>query len=349
MNTSIEEEPPIQLKKFKSVWTKVQTAVRAVFSIPKAANNMYLIPLILVLAVTVANVAQGSSYTSDLSNYVVMEPKTKISAMRAIDQFTPFVEESKDAEPVVVAEITPEELVLTKPSIAKTEHRADEVKEPVKREGVITHVVQPGETLSVIASNYGLKMASIQVENKNFKSIDKLSIGDELKVPPQDYDQTYVNKMLKTTAVASKVATSTSDRSVVVRGTSTARYDNDGEPAFGRPAGALGQNGYHSWAIDIPPSGGTGIYAAAGGVVVEVASGWNGGYGNKIVIDHGSGWQTLYGHLESINVSPGQTVSRGQVIGVMGATGRTYPKGAVHLHFEIRQNGVRLNPIYYIQ
>ena len=90
------------------------------------------------------------------------------------------------------------------------------------------------------------------------------------------------------------------------------------------------------------------MYASDGGTVSEVASGWNGGYGNMIKISHGGGWETLYAHLSSISVEPGEKVGRGQVIGVMGATGRCIPKGAVHLHFEIHKGGQRLNPVQYI-
>ena len=79
-----------------------------------------------------------------------------------------------------------------------------------------------------------------------------------------------------------------------------------------------------------------------------VVAGWpdNYGYGNRVVIDHGNGYRTLYGHFSSIYVVAGQTVGRGDAIGRMGCTGRCT---GTHLHFEVIQNGVYLNPLSVLQ
>lgn len=91
--------------------------------------------------------------------------------------------------------------------------------------------------------------------------------------------------------------------------------------------------------MDIASNQGTAVYASDGGTVT--LAGWNGGYGNCIMIDHGNGYVTLYGHLSSISVSEGQTVSQGNTIGAVGSTGvSTGP----HLHFEVLQNGTRIDP-----
>ena len=93
-------------------------------------------------------------------------------------------------------------------------------------------------------------------------------------------------------------------------------------------------------AIDIAGMTGNAIYAADAGVVVY--AGWNNhGYGNVVMIDHGNGWQTLYAHLDSYNVGCGFYVFQGDVIASMGSTGNS---SGPHLHYEMRYNGVPMNP-----
>lgn len=100
--------------------------------------------------------------------------------------------------------------------------------------------------------------------------------------------------------------------------------------------------------IDISGANASGslVVAGASGVVTE--AGWStGGYGNYVMIDHGNGVETLYAHMldNSLMVSVGDHVTKGQAIGRVGNTG--YSFGA-HLHFEVRINGTRVNPAWYI-
>lgn len=104
-------------------------------------------------------------------------------------------------------------------------------------------------------------------------------------------------------------------------------------------------DGRNHGAIDISGSGiyGSPVVSAASGTVIKAYSGgWGGGYGNHIMIDHGNGMMTVYGHLSSVDVSTGQSVSAGQVIGRVGNTGQST---GPHLHFEVRINGVKQNPL----
>ncbi len=105
--------------------------------------------------------------------------------------------------------------------------------------------------------------------------------------------------------------------------------------------------GYHK-GIDIsgPAASGKLVVAGATGTVTE--AGWNtGGYGYYVVINHGNGVETLYAHMleNSIMVNPGDVVQKGQTIGRVGNTG--YSFGA-HLHFEVRVNGMRLDPAPFL-
>jgi LysM repeat protein len=93
-----------------------------------------------------------------------------------------------------------------------------------------------------------------------------------------------------------------------------------------------GLHGYNG--IDIGAKTGTPILAAASGtVIVSRNFGYNGGYGQYVVIQHANGVQTLYAHMSQNAVTVGDIVSQAQVIGYVGATGRS--TGA-HLHFEVR-------------
>jgi murein DD-endopeptidase MepM/ murein hydrolase activator NlpD len=95
--------------------------------------------------------------------------------------------------------------------------------------------------------------------------------------------------------------------------------------------------------IDIGAAAGTPIHAAASGTVIS--AGWLGGYGNLIVIDHGGGLATAYAHMSGYAASSGQPVAQGQTIGFVGCTGHCFGS---HLHFEVRINGVPVDPLGYL-
>lgn len=95
--------------------------------------------------------------------------------------------------------------------------------------------------------------------------------------------------------------------------------------------------------MDFSAPTGTPIYATSDGKVIRV-DGRAPGYGKHIRIDHGFGYVTLYAHLSKYNVRRGQEVKRGDVIGFVGNTGRSV---APHLHYEIRKDGVAINPINF--
>lgn len=95
--------------------------------------------------------------------------------------------------------------------------------------------------------------------------------------------------------------------------------------------------------IDISAATGTPIWAAAAGTVIH--AGWLGGYGNLVVLDHGNGLATAYAHASAILVVLGQQVSQGETIALVGSTGNS---SGPHLHFEVRVNGVAVDPLLYL-
>ena len=98
--------------------------------------------------------------------------------------------------------------------------------------------------------------------------------------------------------------------------------------------------------VDLTAKKGTPIYATADGTVS--AAGRNGkglsGYGITVVVNHGYGFQTLYAHMNDITVKNGQKVKRGEMIGHVGSTGLSQ---GPHLHYEVIQNGKKVNPVFY--
>lgn len=107
----------------------------------------------------------------------------------------------------------------------------------------------------------------------------------------------------------------------------------------GRSDPATGQDSRHD-GVDLGVAEGTAVAATAKGTVVF--AGEMGDYGLTIVIDHGNGYETWYAHNSLLAVAEGTIVSRGNIIAYSGNTG--YSTGP-HLHYEIRQNGVPIDPL----
>lgn len=252
------------------------------------------------------------------------------------------------------------------------------------RDGVVTYIVQMGDTVSSIAGKFDVSIDTIRWQN-DLDIIDAIKPGQKIEVPPvtgmihkvkrgetiysiaKKYDvsaQQIVNWPFNSYGDDENFGLAVGQTLVVPDGVKPAvqlwdpkRYVARTTPdagvvsalgSFVWPAsGGITQRyvGYHK-AIDIANKGALGILAADSGRVT--VAGWPDGfgYGNRVMIDHGNGYQTLYAHLSSISVSVGQTVNRGDVIGKMGSTGRST---GTHLHFEIRQNGVSMDPLAYLR
>lgn len=114
-------------------------------------------------------------------------------------------------------------------------------------------------------------------------------------------------------------------------------------PMGGRNTGIAGASTNHK-GVDIGGVGyNTNVLATKAGVVIT--SKHSSSYGNYVVISHGKGNTTLYAHMSSRSVSEGQTVSQGQVIGISGSTGIS---SGPHIHYEITENGSRVDPLQYL-
>lgn len=182
----------------------------------------------------------------------------------------------------------------------------------------VYHIVTQGETLEAIATRYGV--ADVDIRNYPLNELlppYKLSIGEALIIPNG-------RKKLNIPVPSA----------------------DPGYPLAWPLVGTLTQ-GYHPdhLAIDIGSAYGAKVYAAADGTVIHAQ--WaRTGYGFTVIIDHGEGLQTLYSHLKGTLVSNGEQVIRGQVIGAVGSTGNST---GPHAHFEVRENGKRVDPFDYLR
>ena len=99
----------------------------------------------------------------------------------------------------------------------------------------------------------------------------------------------------------------------------------------------------HHQGVDYAIPEGTRVFATADGIVKEI-KGKNSTSGLTVIIDHGNGYTTSYSHLQSVKVKRGKRVQRGDIIALSGNSGLSL---APHLHYEVRYNGMRVDPIHH--
>ena len=97
------------------------------------------------------------------------------------------------------------------------------------------------------------------------------------------------------------------------------------------------------YGMDFSAKTGTEIYSTGDGVVSKVKRSKR-GYGNYVKINHGFGYETLYAHMSKYIVKKGQKVKRGEVIGFVGNSGIST---APHLHYEVRKDNKKINPVNF--
>lgn len=252
------------------------------------------------------------------------------------------------------------------------------------RDGVVTYIVEDGDTVSSIAKKFDVSIDTIRWQN-DLKSIDSIKPGQKIEIPPvtgmvhqvkrgetiysiaKKYDvdpQQIINWPFNTYSNDESFELAVGQTLIVPDGVKPAEvlWDPKRYVAQRTPdAGAVSATGQFIWpvsgtisqryvwyhrAMDIANKGLPPILAADSGKVV--VAGWPDGvgYGNRVMIDHGNGFVTLYAHMSSIAVSVGQTVNRGDVIGNVGSTGRST---GPHLHFEIRRGGEILDPSQFLR
>lgn len=178
----------------------------------------------------------------------------------------------------------------------------------------------------------GLRNATYAVSYKDGVEVGRKLVEEEI-LKPAEARIIYKGTRIPTEEELETIAT----------GTFIIPYDNYLSSSYGiRNVKEFGTREFHN-AWDIPGPYGSDILASDGGVVSQVA--YSSGYGRHVIIDHENGYETVYAHLSKAVVNVGDRVGQGDVIGKMGSTGRVT---GVHVHFEIRKDGVSVDPEEFI-
>lgn len=244
------------------------------------------------------------------------------------------------------------------------------------RDGIKEHVVEEGDTVASIAKKYGVDENTIRWQNNLTQ--DKIKVGQKLQILPVAGMAHKVNKGDTVYSIAKKYDSSA--QAIVDFPFNTFSNDETFELAIGQlvivpdgvkpqeaattprirqitpDAGSVVASGSFAWptsgtitqnyawyhpGLDIANRAAPNVLAADAGKVIYSGC-LTYGYGCHVIVDHGNGYKTLYAHFQQLFVNVGQNVSRGSALGKMGSTGRST---GIHLHFEIMQNGVKLNPL----
>ena len=190
------------------------------------------------------------------------------------------------------------------------------------RNGLL-YTMKKGETIEDVTERYDVSLNRVLSFNK-ISDASSIEVGDDIFLPGAKY--TLDERIDKFGQMFSIPTTITRISSV---------FGYRVHPITGVRTKHMG--------VDIPGRINTPVYASRKGKVIF--AGYSGGYGNLVIVRHDKGYTTYYGHLNSITTKTGANVGVGVMIGRMGSTGRSTGS---HLHFEVRRNGVALDPADFI-
>ena len=241
---------------------------------------------------------------------------------------------------------------------------------------IAEYAIKKGDTISAIAASYAIPADDLAFANGIDDEGEILSVGRELRIPPGHGALYDVKEGDTVASVAGKFKV---DPAVIMtynrlyfepehfapqqlifvpgaevpamrRVTASRTYSpttsdlpaRTGQLSWPVP-GVITQ--YFWWGhtgVDLAAPYGTGIASSDDGVVV--ATGWVAVGGLRVCVQHSGGLQTCYYHTSAVYVTPGEKVARGQLIAAIGLTGVTT---GPHVHWEVKLNGVAVNPLAY--
>ncbi|MBI4053968.1 MAG: peptidoglycan DD-metalloendopeptidase family protein [Candidatus Doudnabacteria bacterium] len=269
--------------------------------------------------------------------------------------------------------------VITKPNLA--------TRDAGKNRDIQDYLVKTGDSVSQIASTFGVSVQTVMYENK-IADGDYIQPGQVLKILPT----TGIKHTIRAGETISSIAKKYQVEEEVILEFNQIEIPDDIETGEiliipeGRiqlpparqsqiaslnrvdikqaqiPADFVGGAGDLLWPLSVHnvtqrfssrhkgvdiSNGQRPQFWAAQTGIVEL-SGWQAGYGKTIVINHGNGVQTRYAHASELYVTAGDRVEHGQTIGRVGNTGRVYGRTGNHLHFEVIKNGSKIDPEKFV-
>ena len=209
--------------------------------------------------------------------------------------------------------------------------RLDAYDVPASGDARGVHVVRSGETLNRIAARYGLAAADL-VRWNGLRDPDRIYVGQSLRLSPPPGS---APRAVQTAAQSAPEPAAQPPPSRLAQPPPVFAWPTDGHVVMG-----FGSTTGISTGIGIDGRVGQPVRAAAGGNVVYAGNGLV-GYGQVVIIAHNDTYLTAYGHLDRLFVEQGQYVALGQMIALMG----NGPERVARLHFEVRRNGVPVDPL----
>ena len=215
-------------------------------------------------------------------------------------------------------------------------------------EELMNSIIEKEEKLKVEEAKIGHLVAEATLEKGK---LDELVITKALEIETVKANKDELEKNLKLleqeeARINAEIRKLTSSSDITYGGGKFAwpvpGYFRISSPFGYRNSPIFGRQEFHG-GIDIPAPHGTNVIAAEAGKVI--ISQYSSSYGNYLVIDHGSGYSSLYAHNSSLQVKVGDYVSKGDVVAKVGSTGWSTGN---HVHFEVRVNNNRVNPMEYV-
>lgn len=240
-----------------------------------------------------------------------------------------------------------------------------------RRPQVLNYIVKKGDTLSSIASSYGISVDTLVAMN-NIKDADNIQVGQKIKLLTTDGNLHNVSRGESLWEISRLYDVDVDEivwannleqpeklnigQKLIIPGLRAAKvsarvtthknvsFRNLVWPLKGQISSYFGPRwGEFHYGLDIAAPVGTPIKAVQAGHVIAV--GWMGSYGKMVLIDHGNGIKTRYAHASKILVSRGEWVTQNQPIAKVGNTGRST---GPHLHLEVIVNGKPQNPLRFL-